>query len=261
MTFDSSALDTHSRGRNAADAFDNIDSEDGLTELSLQEGLRGLSSAQRLQDAIELAKLGLGPGPIAELTHWQHSFTKKIVDKISGRSRGGRMRTGLTEVFRVPVLHATVSRFCMALEHQLQFWQEKRLSSRGFLSAVSFVKATMPAEMQNMPATALYSIANEAVKGTVKVVSCSRCRGCYAQATIESRLTDMVVYDCPFCRQVAAMSPGRTRHGDAILPVSLADLNLRGPMTRYPSKGADSQVVRAVIGLVHSIGSGAARAG
>jgi len=237
-SFDAAAL-----GDNASDTLD------------LKVGNRGLSSSERVEDAKQLARMGLGPSVIAELTGWQHSFARQVCEKVGGRSRGGRMRTGLLEILRVPVLHATCSRFVMAIEHQLQFWGEKRLTSRVFLGAVHYVNITMPDEIKQIPASALYSIAVETVKRTVKVTCCSRCRGSYAQASLESRLTDMIVYDCPFCRQVAAIIPNRSKNGEPVIPVSLSELNLRGTLSRYPSKGADGVEVRAVLDLVHSIGS------
>lgn len=223
--------------------------------LDLKIGNRGLSSAERVEDAKQLAMMGLGPSVIAELTGWQHSFARQVCEKVGGRSRGGRMRTGLLEILRVPVLHTTCSRFVMAIEHQMQFWNEKRLTSRVFLGAVKYVRITMPDEIKQVPASALYSIAMETVKRTVRVTCCSRCRGWYAQASLESRLTDMIVYDCSYCRQVAAIIPNRNKNGDPVIPVSLAELNLRGTLSRYPSKGAEGVEVRAVMDLVHSIGS------
>lgn len=243
--------------------FDLDDNNDAMIEASYDtadmapdrgEGIRGLSSAERLEDAKQLALMGFGPAIVVEMTHWQHSFARRLCDRVNNRKvRGGRLRSSLVEIFRIPVLHTTLSRFVMAIEHQLAFWGgERRLNSRVFLGAVNFVRTTMPEEFRQIPATALYSVALETCKRTVKLVTCSRCRGHYAQAGVESRLTDLVVYDCPFCRQIAAIVKPKSETGDEV-PTSLANLKLREPIKRFPSKGADGHTVRAVLSLVYSV--------
>lgn len=229
--------------------------EAGIKNLDTQVASRGVSSGERLEYAKALAMLGLGPSVIADLTGWQATFAKKICVSMGTTVKGGRMRSSLLEIMRVPVLHSTCSRFVMAIEHQMQFWGENRLTARSFMGAVNYIKATMPAEAMQIPSTALYSIAVETAKRTMKTVTCSRCRGHYAQASLESRLTDMLVYDCPFCRQIAAIIPGKGRRAETEMPTSMAELNLRGAITRFPSKGAEGTTVRAVMGLVYGGGS------
>jgi len=215
-----------------------------LSELSL-----AIISTGRVDEAKDLAELGFGPAVIASLTGWPDRYAKKISDKANRKNRGGKVRSELKDTVKVPLLHSALSRFVMCIEHQLKFWGDSRISSRVFLAAFRYTTETMPDATMHIPASGFYSVAQEVLKGTVRTTRCKQCRNSYAHISVESGLTGPGEYDCPFCRMVNLMLPSRKRSIQNCVPSSFADMNLRGPLTRFSRDGAGGQDVRAVMAL------------
>lgn len=206
---------------------------------------------ERMQDARTLAEMGLGPRIVGEMTGWPATLVKKLCDRAGTQFRGGKARTDLEELIKIPLIHSAISVFVQAVEHQATFWGDTRLTSRTFVRATQFAQNSMEDAIGMVPLSGLYSIAVETMKGTIRTTTCRTCRSCYAQVSLASKLTGRTVFDCPFCRLVNLMLPSQRRCVENCVPTSFADLNLRTPIKRYLSRAADSNDVRAVVALAY----------
>lgn len=216
-----------------------------------QEIVYEWSNSERVNEVRVLAALGLGPTIIAELTQWPCNFVRKLCDKAGRRSRGGKARTELGDLIKMPLVHAAVSQFVQAVEHQAEFWGDTRLTSRVFVRAYEFAQMSLPDAIEYVPASGMYSIATKTMERTVRTMTCKTCKYCYAQMSLESGLTGMTVFDCPLCRLLNLMLPSQRRSIQNCVPTSFADLNLKEPITRFLARPADPADVRAVFALAY----------
>lgn len=210
---------------------------------------RMIACPERARDARVLAEMGFGPGIISTLTGWPSKYGRVVCERYGRRHRGGKARSELAEIVKVPMCHSAISQFVMAVEHQLEYWGDTRLTTRVLVRAIQYTQDMFPDAMAMIPVSGLYTIAAEALKKTVKTVQCKHCRGSYAQISLASGLTGMVLFDCPVCRMFNLMLKSRKHSVEDCVPTSFADLKLNEPFMRYVSKGADRNVVHAIYAL------------
>lgn len=225
--------------------------QEGAGSVPTAEMIYEWGHSERVREVRVLADLGLGPRIIAELTTWPSSLVSKLSEKAGRRSRGGKARTELANLVKMPLVHAAISQFVQAVEHQAEFWGDTRLTSRIFVRAHQFAQSAMPDALAWVPASGLYSIATETMQKTVRTTTCRTCKYCYAQMSLESRLTGLTVFDCPLCRLLNMMLPSQRRSIQNCVPTSFADLNLREPFKRFLARPADPADVRAVFALAY----------
>lgn len=209
------------------------------------------SQADRVADARDLLNYGFSPCVVAVLTGWPRSMLCRLGSRSGMRPKGGRSRTGLIDVMRVPLLHACASVFVQAVEHQLSFWNERSLSSRSFLRSVQYVQLSLPDYFDQLPMSSYYSLAQQVDAGTVKTKTCNACRSHYAHISRASCLTLDVELGCPLCRLLNLMlpSPTKTRKRRSPQVVSFADLRLHEPIQRYLRRQVEPGVIRSILNL------------
>lgn len=206
---------------------------------------------EQIADARALADMGFAPGVIRDVTAWPDNFVRRMFHGAGTKARGGKLRSDLSDLVRVPRYHAAMGEFVMALEHQLAFWGDRWLTARCLVRAMQYVQTLSPEVIEHIPVTGFYSVAKSVVDGSSKSATCKQCRGHYAHFSLASGLTSNMVFDCPICRLISLMLPTARRADKVSLPTSFADLNLRTPLTRFVSRGADTHEVRGVISLAY----------
>lgn len=167
---------------------------------------------ERIEEAEYLIECGMLPALVSELTSWPRRVVRKLIKRAGIKARCGKPRTSLIGILRVPVYHAAISRYVLALDHQIKFFNERKLSSRSVSRAIRYCLEGLPESMVNFVDPSVFPpIGEELLRGNIKITTCRHCDAQYAAFSPQSSLTRDRVFDCPQCRMLAAMVAGNNQ--------------------------------------------------
>lgn len=209
-----------------------------------------VADAIRLQDALVLARCGLGIRSIHVLTGYTSSFLTQLYNDAGIRAQGGRSKTRLSDCLRDPVHHATLGNFLATVDF-LFATGPRKLNSRIFVTALRTHVITTSNVAAQIEIDHLFTAAQSMAEGKIQLRFCTSCRTNFAHCIEPSSLAQGKPYGCPGCREMAVMaSPGdrsRSKSKPDSHPSCIADLNIDRPMSRFRSQSPDRDLIHQVL--------------
>ncbi|KZC32652.1 hypothetical protein RhoFW510R10_12115 [Rhodanobacter sp. FW510-R10] len=178
------------------------------------KSLAGYHPANYIQQAEDLAVLGIRASLVAELTGLPLSNATRIAKSV-GNAKTGRRKTSLDDIFRTAYSQQQASVFLVMVERQLALNPAPRLLSVHVLDAIRSLCACLPSQREQ-DWERMVEAAIHLQDGTLSLVTCSACHtrhvvptGGVSSAGARINETDR---SCPLCR-IAASSTEIVRTG------------------------------------------------
>lgn len=219
------------------------------------KSLAGYHPANYVQQAEDLAVLGIRASLVAELTGLPLSNATRIA-KAVGNAKTGRRKTSLDDIFRTAFSQQQASVFLVMIERQLALNPAPRLLSVHVLDAIRSLCASLPSQ-RDQDWERMVEAAIHYQDGTLALITCSACHTRHvvpaAGATSAGARINESDRSCPLCR-IAASSTEIVRSGGTeavvvgarvrtstktVIPTLTADLHERRQRLRaaLPSQG------------------------
>ena len=208
---------------------------------------------QRVEDAIALAGFGLGLRGIQQLTKYPLQVATHIISSSGTKTNSGRRKSSVAEIIRNPLFHAALGMYVVNLEKILQA-SDGQLNVRTFVTSVRQFNLATNGTLVQLHCDLLYAVASSYIAGTTEIRYCTSCRCNYAHISTESGLVRDTIYECPQCREFAALIGGTCAVSNNAQcpkpPSNMSQMNLKKPLTRFNSTAPPPALIRGTLQLL-----------